>query len=53
VASESEITLPRVELLLVDLAAGVPLAQDLQRLVAPSRMSLPGELSHAEDEARR
>ena len=48
--SDSEITLARVELLLVDLAAGVPLAQDLQRLVAPARMPLPGEPSQAEDE---
>lgn len=37
------VTLARLELLLINLASGVALAQDLQRLVASCRAALAGE----------
>jgi hypothetical protein len=49
--SASEITLARLELLLVDLAPRVPLTQDFQRLIAPLPTSLPRELRPRVDAA--
>src|SRR5438552_2589477 len=48
---DSEVTLARLELLLVDLATRVALAQDLQCLVVSGRTSLAHEPPQAEDQS--